>query len=252
LIARGEGDAVGGSGPATAAASATDAATTEATAAASALRRLVEDAAAGHFPATDGVTEFLPSRDGPVHAVLAFTAHHVVAADIDPGDAIAHLDPDDIAAPMGAPFLAWLGARLGAAPGTLDVVLTARAGFSAPPFPDELHEITPDAAHARIARALRYRTEVRAWESTDRNGILVLGRGLAGRWEASFEVSPDARGRGLGRTLAAVSMLAVPRGERVFLQVAPGNAASLRAALGAGFHPLGAEVLFLRDGRSPR
>ena len=27
----------------------------------------------------------------------------------------------------------------------------------------------------------------------------------------------------LGRTLAAVSMLAVPRGERVFMQVAPGN-----------------------------
>ncbi len=239
---------MGWSGPATAAASAT----AEATTTASALRRLVEDAAAGNFPAADGVTEFLPSPDGPVHAVLAFTAHHVVAADVDPADAITHLGPGDIAAPMSAPFLAWLGGRLGSVAGTLDVVVAARAGVSAPPFPDEFHEITPDAAHARIARALRYRTEVRAWESTDRNGILVLGRGLAGRWEASFEVSPDARGRGLGRTLAAVSMLAVPRGERVFLQVAPGNAASLRAALGAGFHPLGAEVLFLRDSGSPR
>ena len=209
-----EGDAAGGTGPATAAASATTAST--------ALRRLVEDAAAGRFPAADGATEFLPSPDGPVHAVLAFTAHHVVAADVDPDDALAHLDPDDIAAPMGAPF------------------------------PDELHEITPDAAHFRISRALRYRTEVRAWVSADRSGILVLGRGLAGRWEAAFEVPPAARGRGLGRTLAAVSMLAVPRGERVFLQVAPGNAASLRAALGAGFHPIGAEVLFLRDGGSPR
>jgi GNAT superfamily N-acetyltransferase len=239
-----EGDAAGGTGPATAAASATTAST--------ALRRLVEDAAAGRFPAADGATEFLPSPDGPVHAVLAFTAHHVVAADVDPDDALAHLDPDDIAAPMGAPFLAWLGERLGAVAGTLDVVLAARAGAGAPPFPDELHEITPDAAHFRISRALRYRTEVRAWVSADRSGILVLGRGLAGRWEAAFEVSPAARGRGLGRTLAAVSMLAVPRGERVFLQVAPGNAASLRAALGAGFHPIGAEVLFLRDGGSPR
>jgi GNAT superfamily N-acetyltransferase len=159
-----EGDAAGGTGPATAAASATTAST--------ALRRLVEDAAAGRFPAADGATEFLPSPDGPVHAVLAFTAHHVVAADVDPDDALAHLDPDDIAAPMGAPF------------------------------PDELHEITPDAAHFRISRALRYRTEVRAWVSADRSGILVLGRGLAGRWEAAFEVSPAARGRGLGRTLS--------------------------------------------------
>jgi GNAT superfamily N-acetyltransferase len=159
-----EGDAAGGTGPATAAASATTAST--------ALRRLVEDAAAGRFPAADGATEFLPSPDGPVHAVLAFTAHHVVAADVDPDDALAHLDPDDIAAPMGTPF------------------------------PDELHEITPDAAHFRISRALRYRTEVRAWVSADRSGILVLGRGLAGRWEAAFEVSPAARGRGLGRTLS--------------------------------------------------
>ena len=63
---------------------------------------------------------------------------------------------------------------------------------------------------------------------------------------------PGARGRGLGRTLAAVSMLAVPRGERVFMQVAPGNVASLRAVLGAGFRPIGAEVLFLKDGAAPR
>jgi hypothetical protein len=93
---------------------------------------------------------------------------------------------------------------------------------------------------------------VRAWESADRSGLLVVGRGLAGRWEAAFEVSGFSRGRGLGRTLAAVSMLAVPRGERVFVQVAPGNAASLRAVLAAGFHPIGAEVLFLKDGGAPR
>jgi GNAT superfamily N-acetyltransferase len=242
LIRSGEGEAAGGAGPATAAA----------TAAATALRRTVEDAAAGRFPPADGATDLLPSPDGSVHAVLAFTAHHIIAADVDPDDATARLDPHDIAAPMGAPFLAWLGSRLGAVAGTLDVVLAARAGAGAPPFPDELHEITPDSSHARITRALRYRTEVRAWETADRSGILVLGRGLAGRWEASFEVSPSARGRGVGRTLAAVSMLAVPRGERVFLQVAPGNAASLRAALGAGFHPIGAEVLFLKDGGPPR
>jgi RimJ/RimL family protein N-acetyltransferase len=31
----------------------------------------------------------------------------------------------------------------------------------------------------------------------------------------------------------------------VFAQVAPGNAASLRAFLAAGFRPIGSEVLFL-------
>ncbi len=217
-----------------------------------ALRQVLEDAAAGRFPLADGVTRVMPAPDGPVHAVLAFTAHHVVAADVDPDEVAAHLDPDDIAAPMSAPFLSWLGGRLGAVPGTLDVVLAARAGASAPPFPDEIREIDPGPSRGRVGRALRYRSDVRAWATADGNGLLVLGRGLAGRWEASFEVTPGARGRGLGRTLAAVSMLAVPRGERVFMQVAPGNVASLRAVLGAGFRPIGAEVLFHRDGGAPR
>ena len=216
------------------------------------LRRLVEDAAAGRFPLAIGGTQVVPSPDGPVHAVLAFTAHHVIAADVDPGEVAAQLDPGDIAAPMGAPFLAWLGGRLGAVPGTLDVVLAGRAGAGAPPFPETLREIATGAARGRVARALLYRSDVRAWQSADGNGLLVLGRGLAGRWEASFEVSPEVRGRGLGRTLAAMSMLAVPRGERVFMQVAPGNVASLRAVLAAGFHPIGAEVLFLKDGGAPR
>ena len=224
-------------------ASGTDGATT--------VRRILEDAAAGRFPPADGATEVVASPGGPVHAVLAFTAHHVVAADIDSGEVSAHLDPDDIAAPMGAPFLAWLGGRVGAVPGTLDLVLAARAGAGAPPFPDGIREIVPDARRWRVGRALLYRSDVHAWESADGNGLLIVGRGLAGRWEASFEVSPGARGRGLGRTLAAVSMLAVPSGERVFMQVAPGNVASLRAVLAAGFRPIGAEVLFRKDGAAP-
>jgi len=39
-------------------------------------------------------------------------------------------------------------------------------------------------------------------------------------------------------------------GEPLFAQVAPGNAASLRAFLAAGFVPIGAEVLFPRGSAS--
>jgi hypothetical protein len=39
-----------------------------------------------------------------------------------------------------------------------------------------------------------------------------------------------------------------PPGEPLFAQVTPGNAASLRVVEAAGFRPLGAEVLFHRDG----
>ena len=73
---------------------------------------------------------------------------------------------------------------------------------------------------------------------------MVLGQGLAGRWEMAYEVEPQHRGEGLGRRLAAAARLLVPAGEPVFAQVAPGNAASLRCCLAADFVPIGSEVLF--------
>jgi GNAT superfamily N-acetyltransferase len=74
--------------------------------------------------------------------------------------------------------------------------------------------------------------------------VLVIGRGLAGRWEAAFEVAPEARGQGLGRALAAAALHLIEPGQPLFVQVAVGNVASLRAVLAAGFTPVGAEVLF--------
>jgi GNAT superfamily N-acetyltransferase len=71
----------------------------------------------------------------------------------------------------------------------------------------------------------------------------VLGRGVAGRREASFEVAAGSRGRGLGRLLAESALTVVPPGTAVFVQVAPGNAASLRTVLAAGYRPIGGEVL---------
>jgi hypothetical protein len=38
----------------------------------------------------------------------------------------------------------------------------------------------------------------------------------------------------------------VPAGEPLWAQVAPGNAASMRSTLAAGFVPVAAEVLFMR------
>ena len=81
------------------------------------LLRLLRDAAGGAPPAPDGVVEVWPGPDGPVDAVLAFTAHHVVAAGIDPGLVAARLPGGDLGAPMSAAFLGWLGERLGSRPG---------------------------------------------------------------------------------------------------------------------------------------
>jgi GNAT superfamily N-acetyltransferase len=184
-----------------------------------------------------------------VDAVLAFTAHHVVAAAVDPDLVAARLPDGDLSAPMGPAFLGWLGDRLGSRPGSLDVVLAAGGLGGSPPL-----ELTPGVdpdRHERVARALRYRSDLQVWTAEGDAGVLVLGRGLAGRREVAFEVDPARRNRGLGRSLVAAARHLTPPGEPLFAQVAPGNAASLRVVEVAGFRPIGAEVLFHRGGAGP-
>jgi GNAT superfamily N-acetyltransferase len=213
------------------------------------LLALLLDAAKGAPPTPDGTVEVWPGPDGPVDAVLAFTAHHVVAAGVDPALVAARLPSGDLSAPVSAAFLGWLGERLGSRPGSLDVVLAAPGLGGAPPL-----ALRPAAGldhHERVARSLRYRDQLEVWVAEGGAGVLVLGRGLAGRRELAFEVDPARRNRGLGRRLAAAARHLTPAGVPLFAQVAPGNAASLRVVAAAGFRPVGAEVLFHRDGARP-
>jgi L-amino acid N-acyltransferase YncA len=80
---------------------------------------------------------------------------------------------------------------------------------------------------------------VRAW--TAQGGVLVTGRGVAGRLEVSVEVDDSVRHRGLGRRLVTAARHLVR--EPLWAQVAPGNARSLRAFQAAGYRPAGAELL---------
>jgi hypothetical protein len=173
-----------------------------------------------------------------------FSAHHVIAVDADPAWLRSLLDAEDTASPSTARFLHALSERLHGGPGYYDIVLAA-LGASGPPGL-ALHEVEPDPKHERVRLALKNRTDVRVLTTDDGAGLLCLGRGLAERWEASFEVEIEARGRGLGRQLAASALALVPEGEPLFVQVTPGNAASLRAVLAAGFQPIGSEVLFAK------
>jgi GNAT superfamily N-acetyltransferase len=210
------------------------------------LLRLLHDAARGLPPPPDGAVEVWPPPPGPVDAVLAFTAHHVVAAAVDPDLVAARLPEGDLSAPMSPAFPGWLGERLGSRPGSLDMVLAAAGLGGTPPL--ELRAGLDLDRHQRVARALRYRDDLRAWTDPDGAGVVVLGRGLAGRREVAFEVDPARRNRGLGRLLATAARHLTPPGEPLFAQVAPGNAASLRVVEAAGFRPIGAEVLFHRAG----
>ena len=205
------------------------------------LAHLLRDVAAGRPMPADGRTTVL-APTGRLSAVLAFTGHHVVVADVDPTWVGERLPVGDYGAPVSAPFLDELGRRLGRTYDNLEHVLVAPGAAGAPPA--RLLEDDPLHPHPRAERARHYREDLRVWTTPDGAGLLLLGRGLAGRLEASFEVLPEARGRGLGRALAA-SARHLSGGEPVWLQVAPGNAASLRAVLGAGgYVPVGAELLY--------
>jgi hypothetical protein len=207
------------------------------------LSALFADLGHGGYPPADGVTEAMPSAAGAVAAVLAFTGHCVVAADVDSDWVATMCPPWRLSAAYAPEFLAALAKRTAGRPQALDVLLGAPAQDGPPELAlSRTHALD---AHPRVARSYRVRTDVSVYQTEDGAGLLSLGRGLAGRWEAGFEVAEGARNRGLGRGLAAAARHLVPSGEQLFLQVAPGNAASLRATLAAGFIPFGSELLFV-------
>jgi hypothetical protein len=210
------------------------------------ILRILHDAVDGRPPPADGGVQVVGQPAGPVAGILAFTAHHVVAADVDPSWVRERVPPGDLSAPVGPAFVGELSAALGVEAGSLDVVFAGRGtGLG----PGELLAAPPDPEHPRVSRSARYRTDVEMFRTTDGDGVLIVGRGLAGRWEAAYEVDEDARGRGLGRTLAAAALDLVPAGEPLFVSVAPGNVASLRAVLATGrYRPIAGEVLFAVGG----
>lgn len=213
------------------------------------LRELLDAAALGAFPPADGAVAFVDQPSARDAGVIAFTAHTVVFADLAAADGSARtglrrlLPPGDLGAPLNPPFLTALGARLGRVVNNIDLLAVAAPLPGPPPGSPRLTE-TLDRSHPRIVRALRHRDEVRAW--TAPGGTVLVGRGVAGRWETAVEVDEAARGRRLGRRLAYAARHLVPDGEPVWAQIAPGNAASVRALLAAGFTPVGAEALLVR------
>jgi GNAT superfamily N-acetyltransferase len=196
----------------------------------------------GDFPKADGTIEVLPPPPGRAMAVVAFTAHYMVASSVPEDWVRAQLPADDLLAPMSPRFLTALGAKLGRHDDGIDLLLAAR-GLQGR---TTLRETTADG-HARVTRANSHRDQVRVFRDPTGAATIILGRGLANRTEVAIEIDPKRRNQGIARQALTEARRILGPGQLLFAQTAPGNAASIRTLLTAGFQPIGSEVLFFAD-----
>ncbi|GAA5030965.1 GNAT family N-acetyltransferase [Streptomyces siamensis] len=206
------------------------------------LRDILDAVARGDFPPADGGTTVVPQPSHRDAGVLALTAHSVVFTDEDPEwvrEAMRAARCDALAASMNARFLTAFLDRTGRRTDTIDVLAVGSPLPGAPPL--RLTEIE-DPGHPRVAGSRKRRDAVRVWAAD--GGVLVLGRGVAGRLEVAVEVDEHARQRGLGRQLVTAARH-LSGGEPVWAQISPGNARSLRAFQAGGYLPVGSEALLV-------
>lgn len=211
------------------------------------LGELIDAAARGRFPAADGTWRRVPPWRPGIEAVIAFTGHAVFAVEPDVTDRLlGDLGADG----FGGAHHPRLVSALAGPDGwidSLDMLLTAR-GTGASPLVDR-----PDlAAHPRAAFAatIRDRRRVVGYPDPGRSDLAVISTGIGGLTEISFELEPGRRGNGAGAALVRAALGTVPDGEIAVAAVAPGNAASVRAVLAAGFVPTGSIQLFSRGKRA--
>ena len=203
------------------------------------LAALIAAAAAGRYPVADGSWRRVPPWRPGVEAIVAFTGHAVLAVAPDiPDQRLVSLGVDGFGGAHNPRLITAL-----AGPGgwidSLDILMAGR-GSGRPDVPPRLAD--------RPAFAARIRDQPRPLGYADRRrtALAVTSRGIAGLTELGFELEPGHRGHGSGTELVRDALTAVPAGELVLAAVAPGNAASVRALLSAGFVPLGSVQLFRR------
>jgi hypothetical protein len=210
------------------------------------IGRLLLDAVHGRFPAPDGGWRRVPPWRPGLYAVLAFTGHAVLVIDeAIPDDLISRLGPDGFGGATHPRLVTALAGPDGWID-SLDLVL-ASTGQEAPsalvPRPDL-------AGHPRATHARAVREDVRVWGpprgSAGDGAVLVLARGMGGLAEVSVELPGERRSRGLGRQLLREARSLVDAGAPIVGCVAPGNAASVRAFLRAGYLPVASLQLFTR------
>lgn len=212
------------------------------------LAELIASAANGQFVPVDGGWQRVPPWRPHLEAIVAFTGHAVLAlAPHTSDDLLVTLGVDGFGGAHDPRLIAALAGTDGWID-SLDVLLAGRGTGSPSATPRLVHR--PDLAEhprTKFAAGVRDNLKILGYQDRDRSALAILSRGLAGLRELSFELEPEHRGGG-GAALVKDAMSTVPSHQLVVTAVAPGNAASLRALLSAGFTPLGSVQLFRRNG----
>jgi hypothetical protein len=216
------------------------------------LAGLIAAAAAGRFPAADGGWQRVPPWRPGLEAVIAFTGHAVFAVQPDvAGHLLTSLGADGFGGAHHPRLITALAGPDGWID-SLDMLMAAR-GTGRPGVAPALADRPDLASHprAQFAASVRDHPRTVGYPDPRRSALAVISTGIAGLTELSFELEPGQRGTGDGARLARDALSAVPSGQLAVAAVAPGNAASVRALLTAGFKPLGSLQLFRRAGLSP-
>jgi hypothetical protein len=216
------------------------------------LAELITAAAGGEFPDADGGWRRVPPWRAGLEAIVCFTGHAVLAVRPDvPDRRLAALGADGFGGAHDPRLITALAGPDGWID-SLDMLMasrgTGRAGV-APRLTDR-----PDLAthpRAMFAAGIRDHTRLMGYPDPRRSALAVVSRGIAGLTEVSFELEPSRRRAGGGAELVRDALSAIPSGQLAVAAVAPGNAASVRALLAAGFVPLGSIQLFRCAGHPP-
>jgi hypothetical protein len=201
----------------------------------------------GVFPAPDLAISVVPGPSEREAAVVAFTGHIVIAADVSPEWVAERVPAGDLAAPTNPPFLTALAELTGRRVSSIDAMLLAPAITDPAKRAAAIEGLTvlSDHEHPRVERALAYRTDVRVYGDVY-GSVVITGHGLVNRLECAIELPDDIRGQGHGRRLARAARALIPPDASIWAQITPGNAASLRTFLAAGYHPVGSEALLVK------
>ncbi len=209
-----------------------------------ALAEIIEDAANDRFPPVDGGWHRVDPWKSGIEAVVAFTGHAVFAVHAGTTDeSLAEMGADGFGGAHDPRLLAELAGPEGWID-SLDVLLVGRG--TGPTQPGLVPRPTSRPIPGCSSRPPTV-TTCRSSGSTTRNGR------RSWCWPAVWpgcqrSASSSTLLIGAARALRwwKAGLRLIPEGELVVAAAAPGNAASLRALLSAGFVPVGSLQLFRR------